>query len=64
MVAVDGDLDPDEGVGSLADGGGDEALGDGVGEAVGMAGGNVFGVVGQKDGSLMVSCTQRPRSVS
>ena len=50
-VAVDGHLDPHERERVVAHGGGDDALGDGVGEAVGVAGGDVFGVFGHGGGS-------------
>ena len=52
-AAVEGDLDADEGLGVARGGDGDDAVGDGVGEAVGVAGADGFGEaerVGANDG--------------
>ena len=55
---MDGDLDAHEGIAFLLQGGGDNTLGNGIGQAVGMSRGNIFGVVVRGGGSWMISLAQ------
>ena len=59
---MDSDLDAHEGVAFLLKRSGDNTLGDGIGEAVGMSGRNIFGVVVHGGGSWIIWWTQGLKS--